>query len=217
MVNVNMSGYGQGLAGALGDPIEGLYTTNYTAPLQARAGLRNFYDFGLYSYCAYTNGSHGTCSKSYTANRFQPYADITADMGANYSSLTDALITNVTFVDSSYLGSFTNGAWYLLLIGTICAASALLTGIMKHTLAFLLSFVFAIVGSVALLIGATIWTVMIQKTMTINGKLVGPADAPVPLGITVAAGDALYLLWAAFATLLVSIGPYTANSFTYRG
>lgn len=123
----------QGLAAALGDPIEGLYTTNSSEPLQQQAGLRDFYDFGLYSYCAYVSGGGGVCSNHTTANEFRPYDAITADMLANYSGLTNALIPSTTFTDSSYLGDFSHGAYYTILIGTICAALALILYADSHT------------------------------------------------------------------------------------
>jgi len=218
MVRVDMSGYGQGLAAALGDPIEGLYTTNSSEPLQQQAGLRDFYDFGLYSYCAYVSGGGGVCSNHTTANEFRPYDAITADMLANYSGLTNALIPSTTFTDSSYLGDFSHGAYYTILIGTICAALALILGLLKHTLAFVISTLFAILGSLMLLIGAAIWTAIIKKAeSSINGLMVGPTASPVPLGITVSTGDALFLLWASFACLIVSILPYMISCCTYRG
>lgn len=82
------------------------------------------------------------------------------------------------------------------------------SGIFKHTLAFLLSTLAAIIGSVTLLIGATIWTVIIKKVQSINDELIGTSAVQVPLGINVSTGDALFLLWAAFACLIVSILPY---------
>lgn len=48
----------------------------------------------------------------------------------NYSDFTTALITQGTFIDSDYLGEFTNGAYYLIIIGSVCAALALLTLVM---------------------------------------------------------------------------------------
>ena len=116
----------EGLYAALSDPIEGLYTKNASAPLQQQAGLRNYYDWGLYGYCAYVNTTAGTCSNMTAANRFQPYDVITSDMLGNYSSFTDYIITSSTFIDSPYLGNFTNAAYYLLLIGTVCTALALI-------------------------------------------------------------------------------------------
>ena len=57
--------------------------------------------------------------------KLQPFTDIIGDMPANYSSLTTALIPDFTFVDSQYLGDFSRGAYYLLLLGTVAAALAL--------------------------------------------------------------------------------------------
>ncbi|PCH33352.1 hypothetical protein WOLCODRAFT_135078 [Wolfiporia cocos MD-104 SS10] len=217
MVKVNMSGYGQGLYEALDVPIEGLYTNDSGAPLQQQAGLRQFYRFGLYSYCAYIDDTHGTCSNISAANRFEPFTVITADMLSNYSSYTDSILESITFTDSSYLGEFSNGAYYLLIIGTVCAALALFIGICKHPIAFLLSTLFSIIGSVTLLIGATIWTVIIKKTESINEVVIEASSNPVPLGITVTIGDGLYLAWAAFALLIASILPYMISCCTYRG
>ena len=59
-----------------------------------------------------------------------------------------------------------------------------------------------------LLIGATIWTVIIKKAQSINDLMVGPEGAPVPLGVEVSIGNALLLAWGAFACLIISIIPY---------
>ncbi|OSX67830.1 carbohydrate-binding module family 43 protein [Postia placenta MAD-698-R-SB12] len=192
-----MSGYGVGLEAALGDPIGGLYTSNASAPLQQQAGVRQIYDFGLYSYCGYVNATAGRCSNISAANRFEPLQIITADMLTNYSAYTDSIFTSPnTFTDSKYLGDFSNGAYYPLLIGTVCAALAL--------------FVFM------LLIGAAIWTVIIKKAETINDLMVGKASSPTPLGIVVSMGNGVYLAWAAFACLIASVLPYMIriNCFT---
>ncbi|KAL1951818.1 hypothetical protein VTO73DRAFT_967 [Trametes versicolor] len=216
MVNVNTSGYAAGLEAALGDPIAGLYATNASTPLQVNLGIRENYKFGLYSYCGYVNSS-GICSNTSAATRWEPFSVIVADMRSNYSGVTTALITEGTFIDSDYLGEFTKGAYYLIIIGSVCAAMALLTGLLKHTVLFFLSTLFAVLGSLTLLIGATIWTVVIKKAESINSFVVGPSAAPVPLGITVSTGDAIFLLWAAWACLLVSTLPYMISCCTYRG
>lgn len=218
MVKVNMTSYGQGLAAITRpDPINGLFTTNASAPLEQQAGLRQEYKFGLYAHCAYVDDSHGLCSNSSAANRFRPYQVIRADMASNYSAISDAVITGTTFIDANYLGNFTNAAWFLILIGTICAFLAFLTGVLKHTIGFLLSTLFAILGSASLLIAATIWTVVIGKAQSINHFFVGDPAAPVPLGIDVSVGNGLFLLWAAFACLVVSIVPIMMSCCTYRG
>ena len=71
-----------------------------------------------------------------------------------------------------------------------------------------MSTAFAIIGALALLIGATIWTVIIEKSKSVNDIVVGTAGSQVPLGIFVSTGSALFLLWASWACLLVSILPY---------
>ncbi len=82
------------------------------------------------------------------------------------------------------------------------------SGFIKHTVGYLASTVFAIIGSALLLIGAVIWTVIIKKAQAINGVVVSLPSGLVPLDITVEVGNALFLAWAAFACLIVSIMPY---------
>ena len=54
-------------------------------------------------------------------------------MLANYTQFTNAIITQGTFIDSNYLGDFTNGAYYLVLIGTVATALALITYVTQST------------------------------------------------------------------------------------
>lgn len=107
------------------DPVNGLYATNASAPLARQLGLRQQYKFGLYSHCGYLNETEGVCSNSTAASRFTPYDVITSDMLANFTRISNAVIPQSTFTDTSYLGNFTKSAYYLLIIGTVCAALAL--------------------------------------------------------------------------------------------
>ena len=115
------------LYSAFSDPILGLYTNNASAPLNARAGLRQLYKFGLYSHCAYVNKTAGLCSNITAAYQFQPYTVLTGDMLSNYSGYTDAIIHNATFANSSSLGESSRSAYYLLLLGSILATISLVT------------------------------------------------------------------------------------------
>ena len=115
------------LFSAFSDPILGLYTDNASAPLNARAGLRQLYKFGLYTHCAYVNKTAGLCTNTTAAYPFQPYTVITSDMLTNYSGYTDAIIHNATFADSSSLGKSSRSAYYLLLLGSILATISLVT------------------------------------------------------------------------------------------
>ncbi|TFK57646.1 hypothetical protein OE88DRAFT_1671778 [Heliocybe sulcata] len=218
MAKLNVSGYGNALYAALGDPVQGLYADNASAPLAAEAGLRNLYEYGLYSYCVYVELPQGTCSNSSAATRFEPFSAMTSDMIGNWSFITEGLIpSNIGFRNSGSLGSLSNSAYYLLILGSICAALAFFLGIAKRTVTFLASSLFAIIGSLFLLVGAAIWTAIVHRAASINDLVVGSSSAPTPLGINVSIGNGIYLAWAAFACLFVSILPYMTSCCTYRG
>ncbi|KAJ6626838.1 actin cortical patch SUR7/pH-response regulator pali [Mycena sp. CBHHK59/15] len=217
LVKINVSDYGEALHTALIDDIELLYTKNASAPLAAGAGLRQFYLFGLYAHCGYVNDTAGICTNHTAQNQFQPYAALTSDMLSNYTDITNFILSDTAFADSNSLGHSSRAAYWMLLLGTICAALALLTGIAKNNLTFFVSTGFAIIGSLFILIGASIWTVMIKKTQSVNTIMIGTAANPVSVGIEVSTGSALYMIWAAFASLLVSVVPYMISCCTYRG
>lgn len=215
MVKVNMSQYGQTLARGLGDPINGLYSTNASAPLQKEAGIRQVYKYGLYSYCGYLNGSAGTCSNTTLGNAYLPYNDLLADMSLNYSALTIFIINGTSSFTSQSIGSHTRSASYLILIGTICAFLALIIGVCKHTVAFLASACLAILASVFTLTGASLWAAAIKTSESVNGLILNTTN--IPLGIEVSSGPGLTLLWAAVGLLIASLAPYLTSTCTYRG
>lgn len=83
------------------------------------------------------------------------------------------------------------------------------SGILKNNYTFCVSTLFAVSGSLLLLIGASIWTVVVRKTEIINEfPLTTRSSGVIPLGITMSSGPAIGLLWGAFATLLLSVVPY---------
>lgn len=120
----------QALAAAFNpDPINGLYTSNASAPIGVQAGLRQIYEFGLYSHCAYINKTAGRCSNTTVANKFLPYDAVTSDMAMNYSQATDIILKGTTFHNSGYLGTQSKAAYYLILLGSICTALALFVSV----------------------------------------------------------------------------------------
>jgi 1,3-beta-glucanosyltransferase GAS1 len=87
-----------------------------------------------------------------------------------------------------------------------------LSGVARHTYTFFVSTVFALLGSLLLLIAAAIWSAMISDAHAVNAfQLQRPSASPVPLGITVGTGNGLWILWAAFATLFASLLPYLVS------
>lgn len=135
-----------------GNPISALYTSNPNAVLGAHAGLRQYYEFGLYSYCGFVSASSsaanvtsnssswvtsgrtpnpsigagaGICTSSNFNRRFTPYDYLTSDMLSNYTSLSDTYIPETAFRNSAYLSVISGMARWTLLLGTIaCAISA---------------------------------------------------------------------------------------------
>ncbi|PPQ64742.1 hypothetical protein CVT26_002686 [Gymnopilus dilepis] len=208
MVKINMSDYTAAVQATISNanPVFGLYTNNASAPLQAQAGLRQLYEFGFYSYCAYVDGKSGICGNQTVGHRYTPYDVVTADMAQNYSIITQAIVPENTFRDSKYLGDITQGGYWLILLATICTALALITGIAKNHLTFFLSAIFSIIGTILLLIGAILWTVAVKKSEVIN-TAVNPLNQQ-PLEIIVSQGNGLVITWIAFACLCASVFPY---------
>ncbi|KAF7367252.1 hypothetical protein MSAN_00787100 [Mycena sanguinolenta] len=222
LVKIDVSAYGAALHKAFIDDIDGLYTPNASAPLEAGEGLRQFYFFGLYSHCAYlndsttTNGTAGKCTNTSIRNEFTPYTALTSDMLANYTTVTNFILGETTFANSDSWGHTSRAASAMLLLGTICAAVSLFTGVFRRNFTFFLSSFTAVIGSIFVLISATIWTVMIKRAESINTALIS-GSTPIPVGIVVSIGKGLFLMWAAFVTLLVSVVPYMISCCTFRG
>ena len=64
--------------------------------------------------------------------KLQPFDRVLGDIPENFTSLTTFLIPSNTFIDSQYLGEFSRGAYYLLLLGTVVAALAFFVCVWCH-------------------------------------------------------------------------------------
>ena len=235
MIHLSDHGLRNALSFVLSDPIIGLYTDNASAPLGAHAGLRRFYKFGLFSYCAYVDKTAGLCVK---ANNFQPYKAITSDMLSNYSDHTDAIIGNTTFAKSLLLGYLSDEAYEGFMQGTPVAVMAFVASVRPHSsifgfgsLAFIppsgiLEHIFrwdwtffpiflAASAGLGTLVGSARWTALIRTAGRINSLTITTKN--VSLGIRVYAGTGLYCTWAAFVLLWASIIPYIIESAPFFG
>ncbi|KIK49557.1 hypothetical protein CY34DRAFT_796987 [Suillus luteus UH-Slu-Lm8-n1] len=217
MAKVDTSGFGKALSEAILDPDQGLYTTNYTSPLGQRNGLRQIYEFGLYSYCAYVNSSAGTCTNRTIADNFEPYVALTSDMFTNYSQYSDTMFANTTFINSSYLAYNSRVAYYFILLGTIFATIALFTGVARRAMLFFISTASSIIAALFILIGAAIWTSIVKKCEGVNTWEISQLDGGIISGIIVSYGSGIYLAWAAFACLAAATVPYMVSCCTFRG
>jgi len=147
------------------NPVSGLYTSDPNAPFGQQAGLREYYELGLYSYCGFVstinatstpstvnatspfvNSSstpnpsigpgRGSCSNHTFARPFTPYVYITSDMLSNYTILSNNFIPDTTFRDSGYLRNSGKAAYWTLLLGTICGGFAIVTYVFQLLLSF---------------------------------------------------------------------------------
>lgn len=157
-------------------------------------------------------------------NKYLPAEALLADMSLNYSALTIFIINGTSSFESQSIGSHTRSASYLILIGTICAFLAFvvydlipvpvlfiannssISGVYKHTLAFLASACLAVLATVFTLTAASLWTAAINTSESVNGLILNTTS--IPLGIEVSSGSGLSLLWAAVGCLLASLVPY---------
>jgi len=213
----------------------GLYTDNVSAPLQAGAGLRQAYGFGLYSYCAYVNKKNGSCTRSTITYQFQPYTVITKDLPSNYSDRLNTILNNSAFADSSSLARSSRAACYLLLLGPILLLISLvgyvrpcplifgfdslafvppsgpLLLVCGHTSGFFVSGSAAILATISVFTGSVIWTALIKKAKDDNPWKVHPAQ----LGIVISAGKGLTLAWVASGFLLAITTPLMFGSASF--
>ncbi|EIN13390.1 hypothetical protein PUNSTDRAFT_58886 [Punctularia strigosozonata HHB-11173 SS5] len=199
-----------------------LYASNFTSHIGGHNGLRKSYRWGLYSFCGFLEHNRGSCSSTQAAHKFQPFQATMSDIPAQYQTDTTEIFANFTgfqsFRDSRALGSFTEGAYVMIILGTTCTGLSLELRFGKNHLAFLMNALLSVFSSVFLLIGAAIWTSMIHNTAKINSSTFLARDGTSQsFGIHVSRGPGLGLLWGAFGASVLTILPRLVMCCTYRG
>ncbi len=184
-----------GLANTAGVNANTLYAQDQAAPLLTNQGLRDQYYWGMYSVCGGVGQSGArACSPNQFGHRFEPLLTFQEDapQGTNINQLAPAGV----FQDSSYLGRFSNAAFYLLFIGTILVGLAFIIGILSNRFAFLLAALLALAGAACLAVGAAIWTAIIarvRKTLQDNA-----------IGVAVYYGRSIWMAWASFGAAAIA-------------
>ncbi|KAG8905253.1 hypothetical protein FRB99_000368 [Tulasnella sp. 403] len=182
MVQVNVTNYGIALNAATGIASPGLYVDNASLPLGQRLGLRQLYAWGLYGYCTYEDAqlSGAQCGNHSFATTFTPMDVILSDTPDPYKVPWVTLVPNFSgFKNSATLANMTRAAFYFLFIGTLFAGAALITGVIKHKVTFIISSASSILGTIFLLIGSAVWTAAIGQAESINRIAVGVQTLPV--------------------------------------
>ncbi|KAF9519787.1 hypothetical protein BS47DRAFT_1287895 [Hydnum rufescens UP504] len=208
LVSLNVSGFGTAYQTATGDSSPGLYNNTPFAPLGQGFGLRQIYNWGFYGEChGGWRGTTGICTAEGNGTfgyAFAPLAVLLNDTPPKYQTISQLLIPPSSFKNDQYNRATSKAGFYLIFIGSLATALAFVTGLIRHNVTFFAAMALSIFGALMTLIGASVWTALIKRSQSINSYQV----YTVPLGIKVSYGIALWLIWAAFITMLLSIMPY---------
>ncbi|ORX37231.1 actin cortical patch SUR7/pH-response regulator pali [Kockovaella imperatae] len=212
MAQVNVAAYGAAVQAATKSTPNGLYDTQNN-PLGTSAGLRQYYRYGIYRACAYQKDGSGICSDSSFGHPMEPYGDVLADTPSKFKSTFNQIVPNSTYKNDSYNSAMTRIGGLLIFVGSALAAVALILGVLKSKVFFFGAATCSGLSAFLLLIGATLWTACIAQDSSIADYAVAKTQN---LGITTTAGAGLYLTWAAFVFVTLSVLPYVIACCTFR-
>ncbi|TKY90588.1 hypothetical protein EX895_000586 [Sporisorium graminicola] len=207
-VSVDTSGLGDALSRS-GNSINNLYANSQSSPVGVGNGIKNDYQWGLYNYCAgEESGGQRACTKRHFGFEFQPVEAILADAPEGSRQELQNFLPRGTFTNSKYLRDYSKPAMYLIFIGSCLAFIAWVAGLLSHRFAFLGAAFIALLSALCLGVGAALLTAIYVKTKdSVNNA---------QYGIVVHYGDALWLTWAAFVAVALSIVPYIISCCTGR-
>ncbi|CBQ67764.1 conserved hypothetical protein [Sporisorium reilianum SRZ2] len=207
-VSVDTSGLGDALSRS-GNSVNNLYAQSQSSPVGVGNGLKNDYQWGLYSYCGgEESGSSRACTERSFGFEFRPVAAILADAPQDARQQIQNFLPQSTFADSNYLGDYSKPAMYLIFIGSCLAFVAWVAGLLSHRFAFLGAAFIALLSALCLGVGAALLTAIYTKARaSVNNA---------QYGIVVHYGDALWITWAAFVAVALSIVPYIISCCTGR-
>jgi len=215
MVSMNVTNFAACLANSTGDPFPGMYQSNASAPLGEHLGLRDIYSWGFFSHCTYvvSNVTDGQCTNNTFGYRFTPLDTMLSDILSNSSTISQFTIPLTTqFTNSDALGSLSSAGFYLIFVGMLCAFVATVLAIKHHRVTFAMAMSFDIFAIVLVLVGSAIWTSLVQGAMQINTTTAAGGSC---LGISLSHGTSQWLIWAAFALLVLSLVPYVISFVSY--
>lgn len=182
--------------------------------------MRHEYRWGLYKYCGYilTPFIYGSCSNTTFPRPWTPFEVLVEDAPPQYFVQINEFIVE-SLRNSAYLGSISRIAFYLILLSLIATVlviplfvqsvikfrcrkanqSFFCRGCFRSTLTFLFAATLSCISAAALLVAASMWTAVVLHAQATNRT---------QTGIIVNFGVGVWLLWATFATSLMSVLPY---------
>lgn len=216
MATLETSTFGTALSVA-GAPASELTSLYGSGPRTGdNTGLRNFYRWGLWTYCAAStsSGTADYCTSTTFGARFEPATAIIRDIPTGLSSAVNQVLPDGTFLAGNYTGTFTRIAFYLLFVGAILAGAAMLVSLSANRFGYVLAATISFLGFACVGAGATIWTIIIHKVRSsVNGATVTGGTS---LGLRVTWGNVLWITWGAAAALLLATLPLLIACCTGR-
>jgi len=193
----------------------GLTTGDPKAALGQGIGSRQYYRWGVYGECGYLpNG--GTCNATSFGYPFDPSgqigADITTDRGMR-GTLFGLLGGDQAITDSVYNMTLSRAANLLIFLGTVMCGIALVVGIFKTRITFLVATIMSGGSALFLMVGAAMWSAIVARNAPIATRMLTETNS---VGVTVTAGAALYLVWVGFVSQTLSVIPYVISFLTFR-
>lgn len=138
------------------------------------------------------------CTDRYIGYRWEPAQSLRQDAPSSYSSQIQSALGSGIVTDDHYLGLLSRVANVIILVGTILTGLAFLTGFLAHRFCFAFAALEALGAAACLAVGAAIWTAIIYKARN---------SIPAGLAVTIHYGNALWMTWAAFGAITLSIIP----------
>lgn len=220
IVQISTFGLGAALSGQLSGSAQQGFTNsslygNQDQELNRRNpgdGLRTYYTWGLWNYCAGYDGPSKLqyCTSTKWAHRFQPTAALVQDAPTAYQSALNNLLSEQfdRIKSDRYLGDWSRIAFYFLFISVALLGVMILAGggssAGRGASCAAIGLNLLVFGSA--MIGTMIWTIMISILKhRLNDQTVSNG---ISLGIVAEYGNAIWILWAIDGILLVSFVPY---------
>ncbi|KAG0148660.1 hypothetical protein CROQUDRAFT_40982, partial [Cronartium quercuum f. sp. fusiforme G11] len=177
-------------------------------------GLRTYYTWGLWNECAGYNEPSKLqyCTRTRWAHRFEPTSTLLRDVPTAYASTLANLLSDEArrIKSDHYLGDWSQTAFYFLAVGVVLLAFMIVAvgGSSSGRGANCAALGLNLIVLVCMLVGTLIWTSIIAILKhRLRGQTVSGSNG-VPLGIEAEYGNALWILWAIDAILIVCFVPY---------
>lgn len=214
LISLDTSGFLGALSASSGDGVANLtsiYATasNETATrLPDHDGLRQRYQFGMYSYSAFGDSQD---SPDYVTPRgffssFAPATALLADVPTKYSAVVKGALPDNVFTEDEYLGTITKAANAVAFVGTATLAIGWLFALIPAQCLAGFSALLSLISTLCLIASSAVYLVIVSK---VQAAVQDVKIDDVALGLSVSYGTGLWLLTAAAFLELFALAAMT--------